>query len=251
MQLVWRFDAALTMAATIGRIVAALILWRAIFNGKTLVSGFSLDAMLSYYIVSSILIAVDMSGQISREVSFLIKDGGFSKHMVAPMNPFGFFSFMAAGQSVFHLGFNCAAAILCASFFRVGLLLTANAALILTAVVMVLLGMLCMMCFHYLLGMLAFKFLSINIFLYAANNLIAFLTGALVPLALLPERAIAVMRMLPFYYVTYLPAMLLTGRGGEEALSGVITLACWTVGLLALSHFAYHKLRTRYDGVGI
>lgn len=251
MQIVWRFDVAMTMLATIGRIVAAWILWGAIFSGKELVSGFTFQAMLSYYIVSSFLTSLDMSGQISEEVSYLIRDGGFSKHMVTPMNPFGFFSFMVAGESAFHLGFSCVAAIICALLFRINIIFTADIMQIFIAIFMILLGLLCMMCFHHLLGMLAFKFLSVSSFLHAANNLIAFLTGALIPLALLPDWIITTMRIFPFYYVTYLPAMLLTGRSGEEALTGVITLTCWTVGLLALNHFTYHKLRVQYDGVGI
>lgn len=251
MQIVWRFDVAMTMVATMGRILAAWILWRAIFSGKEYVSGFTFQAMLSYYIVSSFLASLDMSSQISGEVSYLIRGGGFSKHMVTPINPFGFFSFMVAGESAFHLGFSCAAAVLCALLFRINIIFTSDSMQILAAIVMVLLGLLCMMCFHYLLGMLAFQFLSVSSFLFAANNLTAFLTGALVPLALLPDWMIGVMRMFPFYYVTYLPAMLLTGHGGGEALTGVITLACWTAGLLALSQLTYHKLRVRYDGVGI
>lgn len=251
MQIVWRADVAMTMVGTMGRIVAAWILWSAIFGSRELVSGFTLQAMLSYYIVSSFLFSLDMSSQISREVSYLIRDGGFSKHMVMPMNPFGFFSAMAAGESVFHLGFACVAAVLCALLFGINIVFATGATQILLAIAMVLLGLFCMMCFHYLLGMLAFQFLSVSSFLYAATNITTFLTGAFVPLALLPARMIAVMRLFPFYYVTYLPAMLLTGRGGEEALTGLMTLACWTLGLMMLNHFTYHRLRVKYDGVGI
>lgn len=99
MQIVWRFDVAMTIIATIGRIVAAWILWSAIFAERDLVGGFTFGSMLSYYIVSSFLSTLDMSDQISGEVSYLIKDGGFSKHMVMPMNPFGFFSYMIACES--------------------------------------------------------------------------------------------------------------------------------------------------------
>lgn len=111
MQIVWRFDVAMTMVATIGRILSARILWSAIFDSKEYVYGFTFQAMLSYYIVSSFLTSLDMSSQISGEISYLIRDGGFSKHMVTPMNPFGFFSFMVAGESAFHLGFSCIAAL--------------------------------------------------------------------------------------------------------------------------------------------
>ncbi|MDR1060809.1 MAG: ABC-2 family transporter protein [Clostridiales bacterium] len=251
MQIVWRFDVAMTMLATVGRIVAAWILWRAVYGNRELVSGFTFQGMLSYYVVSSFLSSLDMSSQISEEISGLIRDGGFSKHMAVPMSPFAFFSFMVAGEAAFHLWFSCIAAVFCALAFSISIALASDAALMLAAAIMIPLGLLCMMSVHYLLAMLAFKFLSVSSFLFAAQSLTAFLTGALVPLALLPESVAAIMRLFPFCYVTYLPAMLLTGRSGGEALPGIAVLACWTAGLLALGGLAYGKLRVRYEGVGI
>lgn len=251
MQIVWRFDVAMTMAATIARILAAWILWGAVFTGRELVGGFTFQSMLSYYIVSSFLASLDMSNQISNEISFLIKDGGFSKHMVTPMNPFGFFSFMVAGESAFHLCFSLAAAVVCAVLFQVRVALIANAAQIFLSAAMVLLGLLFMMCFHYFLGILNFLTKSDNAFLFIADHLAAFATGALVPLALLPESMLRFMRLLPFYYVAYLPSMLLTGHNSGEAKPGVMVLSCWVAGFLVINYFSYNKLRVKYDGVGI
>ncbi len=251
MQIIWRFDVVMTMVATVGRILAAWILWGVIFKDKEMVAGLNFQGMLSYYIISSFLISLDMSKQISDEINYLIRDGGFSKHMVTPMNPFGFFSAMVAGESAFHLGFSFIAAIICALLFQINVVITANIFELLAAITMIVLGLLFMMCFHYLLGMLGFRFIGVDSFLYVANNLSAFFTGALVPLALLPDWVISVMRFFPFYYVTYLPSMLLTGRNSGEIWFGLVVLSSWTLGMFGLSQLTYHKLRIRYDGVGI
>jgi len=116
---------------------------------------------------------------------------------------------------------------------------------------MIPLGLLFMMCFHYLLGIFSFKFLSINSFLYIAGNITVFLTGGLVPLALLPSSVQFIMKLFPFYYVSYLPAMLLTGHLGGEALGGILILALWVSAFIILGHIAYNRLRIRYEGVGI
>ena len=264
MQIVWRFDVAMTMLATIVRILTAWVLWGAIFAhpaGTVQPAGmayneyigvFNFQAMLSYYIVSSILISLDFSNKISDEIMWLIKDGGFSKHMVTPMNPFSFFSCMAAGESAFHLWFSYAAAFLCSLLFGVSVVFSADFLAVAAALIMIPLGLFFMMCFHYFLGILSFRFLNIRAVIYVSNNLTAFLTGALVPLALLPDALLNVMKLFPFYYVTYLPAMLLTGNcGASEALSGIAILACWVSAFLALNHFTYNRLRTSYEGVGI
>ena len=250
MQIVWRFDVAMTVLATVCRILAAWILWKAIFASNDVIGGFTFTTMLSYYIISSFLNSLDFSNQISGEISWLIRDGGFSKHMVTPMDPFAFFSFMTAGESVFHLGFSCAAALICSFIFGAAFF-TASLVNIIGAVIMIPLGLFFMMCFQYMLGIITFKFLSIRAFTFIANHLVYFLTGALVPLILLPEAMHGIMKLFPFYYVTYLPSMLLVGRCGDEALPGIVTLACWTAGFLILNRFAYNRLRTGFEGVGI
>ncbi len=250
-QIVWRFDVTMTMLATIGRIMAAWILWRAAFDGEEYISSFNFDSMLSYYIIASFLISLDISTRISAEIAYLIREGGFSKHMIMPVNPIGYFGFSVAGESLFHFGFSLIAAFACTFLFKINIVLNTNIVQILVVVFMIFLGLLFMVSFHCFLGMLAFKFISINSFLFAANSIISFMTGALVPLALLPDWIKNIMRLFPFYYVTYAPAMLLSGQYDENAISGIIIIAIWTAALLILSQFTYNKLRVQYDGVGI
>lgn len=252
MQIVWRFDVAMTMLATVCRILAAWILWRIIFERHTLVSGFTLEGMLSYYIVSAIICSIDFSHQISGEVSELIRGGRFSGHMVTPMNPIGFFTAMSFGETAFHLGFSLIAAFLCSLAFRVNVTLTTNMAQIILASAMIPLGLLFMAGYHYWVGILTFKFLEIGFFMHVQGSIIAFATGSMVPLALLPQTALSILRFLPFSYVAYAPAMLLTGQAdAREGLFGLLVITVWTVTIFVTAQLTYHRLRTKYDGVGI
>ena len=252
MQIVWRFDVVMTMFATIGRIVAAWILWSAVFAGNNMVRGFTLEAMLSYYLIGSFLTSLDMSNQISGEVSYLIKDGGFSKHMVTPMNPFGFFGYMIAGESVFHLAFSLAAVAVCAVLFQIHIVITPDVIRLLMAGIMVLLGLLFMAGYHYFIGILAFKFVDMGFFLHVQGSIIAFATGALVPLSLLPDAVVTMLRFLPFTHVVFTPVMLMTGQAGVgEGLFGLAVLAGWVAVILFVGQTTYKGLRVRYEGVGI
>ena len=252
MQIVWRFDVAMTMVATIGRIIAAWILWSVIFTDQEVVSGFTFQSMLSYYVVSSFLASLDMSNQISGEMSYLIKDGGFSKHMVTPMNPFGFFSHMIAGEAVFHLGFSLIAAAFCAIVFQISIVLSPDIVRIILGCVLTVTGLLFMAGYQYVIGVLAFKFIDISFFLHVQGSIIAFATGALVPLSLLPSTVVLILQYLPFTHVVYTPAMVFTGQISiSEGLYGLCILLLWTVVIISLGQLAYTKLRTRYEGVGI
>ena len=252
MQIIWRFDVAMTMVATVARIVAAWILWFTIFEGKEIVGGFTFEAMLSYYIVGSIISSIDFSNQVSGEVSWLVKDGGFSKHMVTPMNPMGFFGSMVGGESAFHLGFSLLVAVVCSVVFRVNIILTTDAVPILLAVLMILIGLAFMAGYHYFIGIMAFKFLDIGFFTHIQSSIIAFATGSMIPLSLLPSGIVNTLYFLPFAHVVYTPAMLLTGQiGATKGLAGLCVLLAWTAAMLIVAQTTYTRMRTRYDGVGI
>lgn len=123
--------------------------------------------------------------------------------------------------------------------------------MIFCAALMVLLGLLFMVQLNYYLGILTLKYQEINTFLMIKKNLILLATGTIVPLALFPEKIVKLMSRLPFYYVTYLPSMLLTGRCGEEAVPGILTLIFWCVFLQFVIAVTWKSYRKKYDGVGI
>ena len=252
MQITWRFDVAMTMVATICRILAGWILWQAIFSSRSMVKGFSFQAMLSYYILSSILASIDFSYQISGEVSDLIRGGRFSGHMVTPMNPLAFFASMTAGVSAFHLGFSLLSALICIVAFRINVAIANDLGCVFLGIAMVPIGLAFMACYHYLIGVLTFKFLEIGWFMHVQGSIIAFATGSLVPLSLLPDSAVLVLRFFPFTHVVYTPVMLLCGRMGiQEGLFSLGLMAAWTLAMLAIAQYAYSHLRVKYDGVGI
>lgn len=250
-QLAWRADVLFQMFFTIGRILFAYLLWKVIFNGRELVAGFTFDGMLSYYIFSSFLTQLDMSHGVSEEIHARIRGGTFSKYMVLPVNTEGYFLAMEVGVVLFYLVFDLVAAFVWVLIFGIKLQMAADMPVILCALAMVLMGLLFMVQLNYYLGLLTLKYQGIGTFLMIKNNLAALITGSIVPLALLPEGVVQAMRLLPFYYVTYLPSMLLAGHCREEALTGLMVLAVWCLALQAAIHWTWEKYSRRYDGVGI
>lgn len=250
-QMAYRFDVVMTMLFTITKILFAYILWGAIFDQNEVVGGFTFSMMLSYYIISSFLAQIEMSGSVSAEVSERIHSGMFSKYMVIPAGVNSYFLAQTIGKIAFYFIFVGGITIVWMFVFGVGSAVTGSMMMILAAVVIMVLGLLFMMQLNFLLGMLAFEFQDISFLLIIKDNLVAFVTGGLVPLVLLPQGIVAVMKWFPFYYVTYLPAMLMIGKNGDEALTGMITLSIWLVVFAVLNKVVYEKMRVIYDGVGI
>lgn len=250
-QLAWRVDVVFHMLFTISRILFAYLLWGIIFAENDVVAGFTFHGMLSYYIISSFLSEIEMSDGISGEITWRIRSGSFTNYMVLPINIEGYFSAMEAGVVLFYVLFDFAAAAVWIFLFRIRFIFTQDPFVIACAMLMIFAGLIFMVQLNYFLGILTLKYQEISTFLRIKNNIISLVTGSIVPLALFPEAIVKAMSCLPFYYVTYLPSMLLVGRCREEALPGLLVLACWCIVMQLLIAFTWEKYRKKYDGVGI
>ncbi len=250
-QMAWRADVAFNMIFTVSRIVFASLLWGIIFAGKDVVAGFTFHGMLSYYIISAFLYQLEMSDGISGEVCARIRNGTFSKYMILPVSIEGYFTAMEAGVALFYLGFDLAAALIWVFIFRIEFVLTADVTIWLCSLCMILLGLFFMVQLNYYLGILTLKYQGIDTFLMIKRHFVELVTGSIIPLALFPEAVVRVMKLLPFYYVTYLPSMLLTGKLAGEAISGLGILAAWCALMQALIRLTWSRYSRKYDGVGI
>lgn len=250
-QLVWRADVIFIMIFTITKILFAYLLWGIVFQSKEMVGEFTFHSMLSYYIISSFLAQLDMSGGISSEIHDRIRNGTFSKYMVIPVGIEKYFMAMELGVVLFYIVFDFMAAVVWIVVFHIQFVFAADWQVMVCAAMMAVLGMLFMMQLNYFLGLLTLKYQGIGTFLMIKNNLAALVTGSIVPLALFPEKIIRIMRMLPFYYVTYLPSMLFTGMCQDEALTGITVISCWCAAMQIFIRVVWKKYLRKYDGVGI
>ena len=250
-QLAWRADAVFNMIFTITKILFAYLLWGVIFQDREMVGGFTFHGMLSYYIISSFLSQLEMSQGVSGEIHHRIRNGTFSKYMVLPIGIEKYFLAMELGVVLFYFSFDLIAAVVWAVVFRVHFIFIRNPWIILCAVVMILAGMIFMVQLNYFLGLLTLKYQGIDTFLMIKDNLVSLVTGSIVPLALFPEMVVDIMRLLPFYYVTYLPSMLLTGLCQKEAVVGIFVITGWCLVMQGLIRITWNRYMKKYEGVGI
>ena len=251
-QTAYRFDVIMTVVGMIWRIISAWILWSVIFAGRDTLGGFTLETMLSYYLISSFFATMDMSAGVVGEVSSRIKGGTFSKFMVIPSNPQLHFYSQTIGASLYYGFFAALAAIAGALTLRINLAPSFDPIRIALALVVFLFGTVFMNSFQFFLGIWAFKFQDTIFLTHVPPMIISFFTGELVPLSLLPGAMLEILRFFPFSHVVYTPTMLLTGgMDASDGLIGLAVLAAWSAGMAAVSHLTYGKLRKKYEGVGI
>lgn len=250
-QLIWRADTFVDLILAVAKILFAWILWSILFEGKDQIAGLGFQTMISYYIISSYLFQMEKSAEISQQMAGMLRNGTFSKYMVIPVQTQGYFVAMEAGKIAFSAGIGFFVTFLWFCLFRIPFVLTADLKILLCGITMVVLGLLFMALLNYFLGILTLKFEEISTFLMIKDNLSAFVTGAVIPLVLLPEWLTAGMRFLPFYYITYLPSMLFIGKCEDEAITGLFVLSVWCIVFIVLNQVTYEHYRIKYDGAGI
>ena len=250
-QLAYRFDVITSVIFGIFKILLAFVLWGTVFEKTESISGFTFQTMLTYYLITAFISQLDQSASVGWQVSSDIRNGRFSKYLIRPVGVFRYFAAQSAGASAFLLLFNIIATAVWFFLFRINFSFTSDLRLILSACILIILGLLFMVQLNYFIGILAFKFLDVTAFMMIKENIIQFMTGALIPLTLLPSSCVHAMMYFPFYYITYLPAMLLMGKNSDEYLHGILILIFWNIAFGAIHTVTYRRLKSIYDGVGI
>jgi ABC-2 type transport system permease protein len=79
---------------------------------------------------------------------------------------------------------------------------------------------------------------------------IQFLSGGLIPLALLPQWAQVPLGYTPFPALASLPAMLWLGMGADGLVRAYLVTGAWVAVLALAAGMAYRALSERYEEVG-
>jgi ABC-2 type transport system permease protein len=248
-RLSWRADVFLGICMGAARVALALVLWNAVFDGRAEVGGMSLKMMASYYLVAVFVFQFDQSGALAGELAAEIRTGCFGKYLARPVDPLSWFLAASAGRSAFQAGAAILAAILCAAA-AAPLLAAPDPLGLLAALPVILSGLLSLALVNFMTGILAFAFQDIGAFQVAKNCLVEFLSGALLPLALMPPFAREALAFTPFPALASLPAELMLGRGLEELPISLARLAAWNMGLYAAARALYSRLSARYEEMG-
>ena len=230
------------------RAFIAWLLWSAILAGRRAVGGMDLAALVSYYLVASVLPTLDRSEGYAWEFAAEIRSGNFSKYLARPVDPERCFLAVVAGRSAYQACVAAAAGALAALVLGPPALPDPRG--LAWALPILFLGLLALALLNFMTSLLAFAFQDITPFHMVKNELIDFLSGTVVPLAMMPAWARGALAWTPFPALASLPARLWAGEGVAEAPAALAILAAWVLALAAASRAALGKLAARYEEAG-
>lgn len=249
--LVYRFNFFTRCAFGLIPLLASIYLWRTIYDGKAEVAGYSLAAMISYYLLVTIVDTLTAVTEDDWQIAADIKDGNISQFLLKPINYLAY---------RFCLFFSSRVIFTAVSILPVGLFIlgwrhyfvgpesgTALGCFLLSVVLTGLLQFF----MSYTMALMAFWLLEVStlIFMLFAFEYIA--GGHLFPLNILPPAIAKVLSFTPFPYQLYFPVGIYLGQVRGAALwQGLAIQAGWVLFFYFLAGAVWKRGIRKYSAVG-
>ena len=238
--------------------VTTILLWQAIYQGSGQSELGNADVKFGYREMIAYLLLTNISrmfssmpglaGGIARE----IREGTMKRYLVQPIDMIGYLLVYRVAHKVTYIIMSfipvCITVFfLCRSFFdRFPDALTMGA-FVISLVLAFLVGFF----FELSVGMIGFWFLEVTSVLYIVMTLNFFISGHMLPLDLLPEPWASFLKLLPFQYMAYFPAVVFQGKvQGMTLVKYLLAELFWAVFFMVLARGLYRLGLRRYSAFG-
>ncbi len=250
--MVYRMNFLLRAAFSLIPLLATIYLWAAVYSGRaSSVGGYSLPAMISYYLIVTIVDTLTAVTDDDWQIAADIKDGNISQFLLKPID------YTIYRMSLFFSGKLIFAAM---SLIPIGLFIfcerrylvaPAGAGALAGFLVSLLLTAFLQFFMSYTMALLAFWVLEVStiIFMLFAFEYIA--GGHLFPLNILPPALAHILNVTPFPYLLYFPVSVYLGTIKGSALArGLAIQLAWLAFFWLLSQFVWRRGIKKYSAVG-
>jgi ABC-2 type transport system permease protein len=234
-------------------LVTTILLWTSIYKGseRSRLSVFTYREMIAYLLLTNISRMFSSMPNLAGGIARDIREGTLKRYLIQPVDMIGYLlSYRAAHKAAYLFTSSLPLALLfyvCRDYFPGFPDATTLAAYVLSLVIAFLVGFF----FEVSVGMVGFWFLEVTSLLYIVMTLNFFISGHMLPLDLMPAPWSTVLKLLPFKYMAYFPAVVFLGKVKGWALAvDLLGGACWAFAFVLLSRGLYRLGLRRYSAYG-
>lgn len=231
-------------------------IWQAVFQGASqeldptrTINGYTFPEMVTYITMAWIARSLYFSN-VDYEIDEIVKSGQLSIFLLRPVSFQLLMISQACGELLFRMiFFSLPIGVVIAAIFPIlppnGL---SGVALFLLATAV---SFLIMAELNFLVGLVAIHFQSISSLMQAKHYLLQLLSGLLIPLTFFPPAAEAILKVLPFQLLTYVPLQFYLGKVGPgETMWLLLHMGFWVMclHLLGVVFWRYSASRVVVQG---
>jgi ABC-2 type transport system permease protein len=242
--------------------ITTILLWQAIYagSGRSALSGsengiaFRYREMIAYLLLTNISRMFSSMPGLAGGIARDIREGTLKRYMIQPVDMIGYLlAYRVAHKVAYIVTSALPYAILFFICQRAGHYFdgfpdaTTMAAYVVSLVLSFLVGFF----FEASVGMVGFWFLEVTSLLYIVMTLNFFISGHMLPLDILPQPWSGLLKMLPFQYMAYFPAVVFLGKvKGWELVWMLLGEALWAFGFMVMARVLYRIGLKRYSAFG-
>ena len=221
-------------------ILASAFFWKALFRNSDSVQGVSVDTMMVYTVISS-MISVVLSTNIERRITESVQKGTIAVDMLRPVNVFSIF-FAEDVALVIALIFQNLIPIFVIGSLMVGVPKPASAASFGLFILSLFLAFWINWFLAALFGMIAFWTINMDALIQVKKHLIRLLSGSIIPIWFFPDWLRDILECLPSAYLYQMPLDIYIGKYTSGSLAkGLGIQTVWFVVLMLF--FMYMQKR--------
>lgn len=248
--LAYRVESAIWFMFDLVPPLALLAVWLTAYRDTDEIGGYSVGAMLTYYIGVVALRALITTHQ-EFGINYHVRQGKLANFLVKPRNYWLYWLATETAWKVMRLALVTPVVLVLALLFGRDLTLPAAAALPAVLLTIALAFALCFM-LKQCLGYLSFWFVQLDGVMQAYWLASYLLSGEIVPLDLLPPVWRALAERLPFASLYYFPLQVALGKVTDSALwVGVATQVAWIAAAGLLSVVLWRRGLRHFESVGL
>ncbi|MDG3004072.1 ABC transporter permease [Paludisphaera mucosa] len=234
-------------------IITTILLWRAIYegSGQAVLGGFNYREMIAYLLLTNISRLFSSMPGLAAGIARDVREGTLKRYLLQPLDLIGFLLSSRVAHKVAYITMSfipyAGLFYVCRGYFDGFPDALTMAAYAVSLILSFMVGFY----FEASVGMVGFWFLEVTSVLYIVMTLNFFVSGHMLPLDLLPQPWSGLLKVLPFQYMAYFPAVVFQGkiRGVELALHLALELF-WAVAFLLLAKGLYRAGLRRYSAYG-
>jgi ABC-2 type transport system permease protein len=246
----YRFDMVFGYVSHYLPLVAVLILWKAVYAGKSMIAGYTYAMMLSYFLLAracQALLWLGMYNDIEKE----IKDGQLSKYLLKPINYWGYWLARVFVDKAFNLVYVGLFFAVIAFFLKGWFEFQTRPLLLALFALSFFLGFLINFFLTFTVSLSAFWLQEIWSVGFTKDMVHEFLSGGVFPLELLPPALHTAALWLPFAYCLNFPLRIYLGMMPlTEILQGLGMQLFFTGVCFLLFQWTWNRGLRRYEAVG-
>lgn len=216
--------------------IATAFFWKALFRNATMVKGVTVDTMLTYTVISSMLSVVLTTG-VERRITDSVQKGTIAIDMMRPVNLFKVFFAENLGTVTALFFQNLLPIFLIGSLF-IKLPTPSGLPELLLFLLSLLLAFFINWYLSVIFGMWAFSIIQMDALIQVKKHLIRLLSGSMIPLWFFPEWLRSILECLPFAYIYQMPLTIYVGQYTKESLiRSLLVQTIWVVVLFTIFRF--------------